>query len=60
MTNTIAEKLNNNTTTLEEKLALIDQLMNSKEAQEQFNRDNGRSLDTPVDPMDALMCEGCQ
>lgn len=55
-----AGKIINDSMTLEQKLAAIDSLMTSKDAQEQFNRDNGRPLATPLDPMDALMCEGCQ
>lgn len=46
--------------TLEEKLAAIDKAMKDSKFQEKFNKDNGRPLNTPIDPQDALMCEGCQ
>lgn len=53
-------KIVNDDMTLEEKLAAIDAMMNSAEAKEDFNRQNGRPLDAPVDPSDLTMCEGCQ
>lgn len=59
MANPLAEQLKEEMS-LEDKLALIDKAMNDKKFQENFNAANGRALDTPVDPMDALLCEGCQ
>lgn len=50
----------NDNMTLEEKLEAINAAMNDKTLQEQFNKKNGRPLNTPLDPQDALMCEGCQ
>ena len=44
--------------TLEQKLAAIDAAM--KGGAEEFNKSNGRGVSAPVDPMDDLMCEGCQ
>ena len=46
--------------TLEQKLAAIDKFMNDPEAKAKFNKENGRPIDSPIDPMDALQCEGCQ
>lgn len=46
--------------TLEEKLEAINRAMNDDEFKADFNRKNGRPLNTPIDPQDALMCEGCQ
>ena len=46
--------------TLEEKFAMINQMTEDPIFQEEFNKANGRPLDTPVDPQDALNCEGCQ
>lgn len=46
--------------TLEEKLAAIDAAMNDKNTQKKINTQLGRPIDTPIDPADALMCEGCQ
>lgn len=46
--------------TLEEKLELIDKTMNDPEFIANVNRNLGRPLDTPIDPQDALNCEGCQ
>jgi len=56
----LTEKLKQDDLPLDEKLALIDKLMNDKEFQADFNKANGRPIDTPIDPMDALQCEGCQ
>lgn len=53
-----ASQIINNTMTLEEKLAAIDAAM--AEQAEQFNKQNGRDTDAPVDPADLTMCEGCQ
>ena len=46
--------------TLDEKLALIDKVMNDPEAQKEFNKANGRAPDAPIDPADATVCLGCQ
>lgn len=54
------DKLNDDNLTLEEKLNLIDKIMNDKEYLQNVNKALGRPLDTPVDPQDALNCEGCQ
>lgn len=43
---------------LEEKLAAIDKAV--KEGQAEFNRKNGRPIDTPIDPADLTQCDGCQ
>lgn len=42
--------------TLEEKLAAIDKAMQDSAAD--FNKSNPSAA--PIDPMDALHCEGCQ
>jgi hypothetical protein len=42
---------------LEEKLAAIDAMMAS---QTKTVTVNGKTEQVPVDPSDALMCEGCQ
>ena len=44
--------------TLEEKLAAIDAAM--EKAQEQFNKENGRNIDAPVDPSLLTICDSCQ
>ena len=54
------EKLNNDTISLEDKLKLIDTMVNDKEYLQNVNRRLGRPLDAPVDPQDVLNCEGCQ
>lgn len=46
--------------TLDEKLAAIDKLMNDEAAKAKYRKFKGLSDDAPVDPMDMLMCEGCQ
>lgn len=56
----LTSDLKNDELTLEEKLALIDKVMNDPEYQAQVNRQLGRPVGTPVDPQDALNCEGCQ
>lgn len=53
-----ADTVINDFMTLEEKLAAIDAAM--KKVQEDFNKDNGRPVDAPVDPADLTVCEGCQ
>lgn len=45
---------------LEDKLALIDKTMNDPEFQAKVNKALGRPVNTPVDPADALACDGCQ
>ena len=55
-----AEKLNNDTISLEDKLKLIDTMVNDKEYLQNVNKRLGRPLDAPVDPQDVLNCEGCQ
>lgn len=57
---TLAEQLKTEDLTLEDKLALIDKVMNDPEAQKDINRKLGRPLDAPVDPADATACLGCQ
>lgn len=42
--------------TLEEKLEAINRAMQANAAE--FNKSNPSAA--PIDPMDALMCEGCQ
>lgn len=54
------DKLKSEDLTLEEKLDLIDKMMNDKEYLDSVNRAMGRPIGTPVDPQDALNCEGCQ
>lgn len=44
--------------TLEEKLKAVDKAI--KQYQIEFNQNNGRPLDTPIDPALATICEGCQ
>ncbi len=53
-----ANTIINDSMTLEEKMKAIDAAMIL--AAEKFNRDNGRSIDAPVDPADLTVCEGCQ
>ena len=54
------DKLKDDSLTLEEKLELIDNMMNDKEYLDTINKSMGRPIGTPVDPQDALNCEGCQ
>ena len=54
------DKLKDEDLTLEEKLELIDKMMNDKEYLDNVNKAMGRPIGTPVDPQDALNCEGCQ
>lgn len=46
--------------TLEEKLLTIENLMKSNKLREDINRRLGRPFDTPVDPSEATICEGCE
>lgn len=55
-----APTLINDTMTLEEKLAAIDAAMATVQAKaDNEARAQGR-VAAPIDPSDALMCEGCQ
>lgn len=56
----LTDKLSNEELSLEEKLELIDKAMNDPEYQAKVNKSLGRPVGTPVDPQDALNCEGCQ
>ena len=53
-----ANNVINDDMTLDEKLAAIDAAM--KTGAVEFNKNNGRPIDTPVDPADLTMCESCQ
>lgn len=53
--NTLTEQLNE-TKDLDEKLRLIDELL----AKQNLITPNSRELKAPVDPMAALICQGCQ
>lgn len=53
-----ANNIVNDDMTLEEKLAAIDAAM--KVGAVEFNKQNGRPANAPVDPADLTMCEGCQ
>lgn len=53
-----ASKIINDQMTLEEKLAAIDAAM--KAGAQEFNKKNGRPLNTPVDPAELTVCEGCE
>lgn len=54
------DKLKDENLSLEEKLELIDKMMNDKDYLDSVNKSMGRPMGTPVDPQDALNCEGCQ
>lgn len=54
------DKLKDEDLTLTEKLELIDRMMNDEEYLDSVNKSMGRPTGTPVDPQDALNCEGCQ
>ena len=56
----LANSLRGDELSLDEKLALIDKVMNDPEYQAQVNKQLGRPMGTPVDPQDALNCESCQ
>lgn len=53
-----ANKIITDNMSLEEKLAAIDEAM--KSGAKEFNRANGRPMNTPVDPADLTICEGCE
>lgn len=53
-----ANNVINDEMTLDEKLAAIDAAM--KVEMVKINRDRGRPIDTPVDPSDLTICEGCE
>jgi hypothetical protein len=54
------DKLKDENLSLEDKLELIDKMMNDKDYLDSVNKSMGRPIGTPVDPQDALNCEGCQ
>lgn len=53
-----ASRIVNDQMTLEEKLAAIDAAMTS--GAQEFNKKNGRPLNTPVDPANLTICDGCE
>lgn len=55
----LALQLNDESLTLDQKLALIDQEMNNRQAEVTEARNRGLIL-PPVDPSTAFACEGCQ
>lgn len=56
-----ASTIIDDTMTLEEKLAAIDQAMANAQAQaSEEAAANGINNAAPLDPQDLLMCEGCQ
>lgn len=56
----LTDQLKDENLTLEQKLAAIDKLMDSGEAQKIFNMKNGRPIDAPVNPSDLTICDGCE
>lgn len=44
--------------TLEEKLAAIENAVS--EGQQEFNVKKGRPINTPVDPAEMTICDGCE
>ncbi len=54
-----ASEIINESMTLEEKLRAIDEAMAQAQA-DANNSSSDRVGDTPIDPQDFLMCEGCQ
>jgi len=56
----LAQKLNDEELTLEQKLALIDQAMKEQEAEDRDHAINTGTVYAPRDPSDAFACEGCQ
>ena len=57
MSKELNDKLNSEELTLEEKLALIQEITDKTTVDNQRRVDLGVA---PKDPMDDLMCEGCQ
>ena len=57
MSSQVNDKLNSEELTLEEKLALINDLANAAQAENVKRVQRGLA---PIDPADATMCEGCQ
>lgn len=55
-----ASTIIDDTMTLEEKLAAIDQAMANAQAQAQDEAAANGTSAAPMDPQDLLMCEGCQ
>ena len=57
MSSQVNDKLNSEELTLEEKLALINDLASAAQAENVKRVQQGLA---PIDPADATMCEGCQ
>ncbi len=57
MSSEVNDKLNSEELTLEEKLALINDLSSKVHAENTQRVQQGLA---PIDPADATMCEGCQ
>ena len=57
MSSQVNDKLNSEELTLEEKLALINDLASAAQAENVRRVQQGLA---PIDPADATMCEGCQ
>lgn len=55
-----ASTIINDTMTLEEKLAAIDQAMANAQAQANDEAAARGTFAAPLDPSDLTMCEGCQ
>lgn len=55
----LAEQLQREDMTLQEKLDLIDQCMKDREAEARDFAENTGSVYVPPDPADAFVCEGC-
>ena len=57
MSSKVNDKLNSEELTLEEKLALINDLASAAQAENVRRVQQGLA---PIDPADATQCEGCQ
>lgn len=57
MSSQVNDKLNSEELTLEEKLALINDLASAAQAENAKRVQQGLA---PIDPADATQCEGCQ
>jgi hypothetical protein len=55
-----ATQIIDDTMTLEEKLAAIDQAMANAQAQANEDAASRGQMAAPLDPADLTMCEGCQ
>jgi len=55
-----AAQIINDDMTLEEKLTAIDQAMAGAQQQSDDQATANGMKSAPIDPQDALMCEGCQ